>query len=255
MWYLMSISLLVSVVLQFYKTGFNVATIVIIIPTFVSLVKILYENSRKIRILFRKAKNGLNLSTFDIDFTAVFDIVENSSISNVDKDYLVIQTILYDLLKDKGYKGSKNELVEVSFDRVSGVKMYVRPHKIYFSFINTDNFGQKNLTIKSSAVLKYRNGEEIIRNFLIAFYRQLNDKLLLKENKYSMKISKNTKTGNFMSKHFIKELPPQEIDNFNIKVKKSNGVHITVNQKEIILVTHEKANLIDSVKYCVELIN
>lgn len=251
MWLVMLISLLVSVVFQVYKFGFNAATMIIIVPTVVSLIKVIFENSQKVRVFYRNAINKMNLSSFDIDFQSVFVITDTSNVKNINKDYLEIQTILYNILKNNGYDGGKNELVEPSMARVSGVKMYLRPHKMYMSFIQDEKY----LTIRTSATLKFKNGNEIIERLLIEFYRELTNNLHMKENKYIMKVSKNTQKENFMEKHFIKELTPKQIKGFEISVDHKSRFNLKVNNKEIVLVTKERADLVNAIKYSVELIN
>lgn len=255
MWIFMLISLITSCVVQFISTGFTTATILIIIPTIVTLIKVLYENLDKFRVFYRRTINILNLSTFDIDFTAVFKIVNESKINNINKDYLKIQSIIYELLSTSGFKGSKNELIEISFDRISGVKMYVRPYKIYLSLSQTDNMGEINLTIRASAALKYRNANEIIENFLVSFYRHLCEKELVNEIKYIVKINKNTKKGNFMANHFIKEIKPDDIKNFEVNMKHNKNGILNINNKCINFITSERSDLINSIKKAVELIN
>ncbi|KFI02029.1 hypothetical protein JN25_16505 [Bacillus sp. BSC154] len=78
MWVLMLLSLLATMLFQFYTKGFNWATGIIILPTLAALLKTIYDKSQKFRVGFRWVKNHFNFDNFDIDFQAVFNIVENS---------------------------------------------------------------------------------------------------------------------------------------------------------------------------------
>ncbi|MED1121287.1 hypothetical protein [Bacillus atrophaeus] len=254
MWVLMLLSLLATMFFQFHNKGFNWATGLIILPTFVALIKIIYEKFKKFRVAFRWVKNYFNFDNFDIDFQAVFNIVENSTLQKIKDDYTKVQTIFYDLLKNKGHTGRKNDLVEVSFDKFNNVKMYIKPYKIYFSIIQTDNFGQVNLNVNASATLKYKNGQEIIEEFIVQFYQKICDDLGVQENKYTMKVAKNTKKVDFMKKHFIKELNPSDILSFNIKIKSNPDVQLSVHEKDIVLVTSQRASLIKALNNVIKLI-
>ncbi|QAW34128.1 hypothetical protein ETK61_15480 [Bacillus subtilis] len=254
MWVLMLLSLLATMLFQFYTKGFNWATGIIILPTLAALLKTIYDKSQKFRVGFRWVKNHFNFDNFDIDFQAVFNIVENSTLQKIKDDYTEVQTIFYDLLKNKGHTGRKNELVEVSFDKFNNVKMYIKPYKIYFSIIQTDNFGQMNLNVSASATLKYKNGQEIIEDFIVHFYQRICDDLGVEENKYTMKVAKNTKKVDFMKKHFIKEVKPSDILSFNIKIKSNPGVQLSAHEKNIVLVTNQRTSLIKALDKVIKLI-
>lgn len=116
-----------------------------------------------------------------------------------------------------------------------------------------DNAGERILTVSADARLRYRNGEKIISDFLINLYEGI-EGLGLKQNKYTLKLSRNSKSKNFMTKHFIKELQPTEVATFNIKVNYSN-INITANQNEVTIVTKQKVNLLKGIKYSLEIIN
>ncbi|KFI02028.1 hypothetical protein JN25_16500 [Bacillus sp. BSC154] len=132
--------------------------------------------------------------------------------------------------------------------------MYIKPYKIYFSIIQTDNFGQMNLNVSASATLKYKNGQEIIEDFIVQFYQRICDDLGVEENKYTMKVAKNTKKVDFMKKHFIKEVKPSDILSFNIKIKSNPGVHLSAHEKNIVLVTNQRTSLIKALDKVIKLI-
>ncbi|ARD55601.1 hypothetical protein M5E03_03145 [Bacillus safensis] len=254
MWILMLLSLFATIIYQISTKGFNGVTTIIIFPTIVSIIKISYDYSSHFRVGFRRIKNFFNFDNYDIDFTAVFNVTDHSSLQRIKDDYTKVQTILYDLLKNKGHSGRKNELVEVSFDKFNNVKIYIKPYKIYFSIIQTDNFGQVNLNVNASATLKYKNGQEIIEDFIVRFYQMMCDNLGLEENKYTMKVAKNTKKVDFMKKHFIKEIKPSDILSFELNIISKPGVKLSVNEKNIVLVTSQRTSLINALNNVIKLI-
>ncbi|ADC49344.1 hypothetical protein BpOF4_06420 [Alkalihalophilus pseudofirmus OF4] len=254
MWWLVFFSAIGAIIATFTRFGFNVVAILITLPIIYTAFNTLYSNVRKVRILLRKTINVLSLSTFDMQFRAVFNIEEHKSkVKNINNDYLLIQDVIYDVLKNEGFSGKKNELIEPSLDRVSGVKFYIHPYKIYMSLDQSDNFGEQTLTLTATGRLKFRNGEAILNDFLINLYEGI-ENLGMPQNKYILKLSKNSKTDNFMTKHFIKELEPKEVKDFNILMNQSN-MNITANHQEITIVTKQKINLIKGIKYSLELIN
>ncbi|MFP7313738.1 hypothetical protein [Bacillus safensis] len=254
MWFFMLLSLIATMIYQFSTKGFNGATATILLPTVVSLIKVLYDKSSNFRVCFRWIKNHFNIDNYDIDLTAVFNINDDSTVKSLKADYTQIQTLLYDILKSRGISGAKNHLIEVSFNNFNDVIMYVKPYKIYFSFKETDNGGQVNLTVGASATLKYKNGQEIIEEFIVRIFKKMNNNLCLKENKYTMKVAKNTKKTDFLKKHFIKELNSSDIDSFKIVVKTSPGVHLTVGDEKIVMVTSQISNLVKALDKVIKLI-
>lgn len=253
MWLWVLLGAIGAIVATYTRFGFNTASVLISLPIFFTAFNTLFSNVRSVRIYWRKALNILSLSSFDMQFKAVFKVQDDSKIKNINQDYLLVQDAIYSVIKSEGIEGNKNSLVEPSFDRVSGVKFFVHPHKLYMSLDQSDDSGETNLSISTSGRLKYRNGEKVLNDFLIGLYENM-ESLGLKPNKYTLKLSKNSKQKNFMSKHFIKELKPNEIKSFNIVVNYSN-LNISANQKEIVIVTRKKVNLIKGIKYSLEMIN
>ncbi|WP_038220975.1 hypothetical protein, partial [Virgibacillus alimentarius] len=238
MWWLLFLSAVAAIIATFTRFGFSIIAVLIALPIIYTAFNTLFVNVRKIRILFRKAINILNLSTFDMQFRSVFNIENKSKIQNINKDYLIIQDIIYDILLKEGFSGKKNELIEPSLDRISGVKFYIHPYKIYMSIDQSDNFGEQSLTLTANGRLKYRNGEEVLNDFLINVYEGI-EQLGLNQNKYILKLSKNTNIDGFMINHFIKELKTSEVESFNIKINHAN-INIAANHNEVTIVTKQK---------------
>lgn len=253
MWIIVLIGFLSAIIAQFHNLGFTYTTLLIVLPSVAAMLKIVYDNSAKFRHVYRTVLNTLNFNTFDMEFSAVFKLTEMSESFNVNKDYEKIQQIFHKILNQNGFKEKRNELIDLSFDKISGIKLYIHPYKMYFSIDQTDNFGENNLNLKASGRLKYKNGEKTIENFNVKLYAHLMEELKLDEIKYILKLEKNTKKKDFMKRHFIKEVDSDEIQSFQIKIDDPN-VNLTVNNRELVLVASEKSYLINSIKNTVKLI-
>ncbi|KKB72472.1 hypothetical protein [Bacillus sp. TH008] len=254
MWWMLLVSLIATMIYQIIDKGFNTLTALILLPTVTTFLRIIYDNSANIRNYLRTLKKLINYDNFDIVFQSVFNIEENSKLKDVKADHLMIQSILYELLTEQGFSGRKNDLIEVSFDKFNGVKFYVKPYKIYFSFSQTDNLGQINLYLEASGTLKFKNGEEIIDQFIVRFYEELCNAFELKENKYTIKVSKNTKKEDFMKSRFIKELKASNIKSFEIKIKGEPKEFLSVNQEQVEFVTERRASLNAALEKIIKLI-
>lgn len=253
MWWLVVLAAIGGIIATLSRNGFTIPAIMILLPILYTLFNTVYSNFRGIRIFFRKSLNWLNISTFDIEFQSTFKLTPDSKIKNINKDYSIIEDLIYSLLKLDGYNESPNKLVDVSLDRVSGVRFFIRPHKIYFSIDQSDDGGITTLNIKAEARLKFKNGEKLLNDFLLGIYEKIED-LGLSKDKYIVKMSKNTKNKNFMKLHFIKELTSNEINSFSIHAKPKN-LNIVITQEKIKVTATQKHDLIQGIRYSIELIN
>lgn len=197
--------------------------------------------------------NWINISTFDVEFQSTFKFKNDSEIKDINKDYKLIEELIYKVLKKEGYTENKSKLIDISLDRVSGVKFFIKPHKIYLSIDQSNDGGEAKLLLNVDARLKYRNGEKILNDFLLGIYEKIED-LNFSKDKYIVKMSKNTKKADFMKNHFVKELTPKEVSNFSIIVKEKN-LNITISQERVTVVTNQKHDLIQGIRYSIELIN
>ncbi|WP_054634831.1 hypothetical protein [Thalassobacillus sp. C254] len=113
MWILVFIGAIGAIVGTFLRLGFNWPAVLITLPILYTALHTLYLNVRKVRILMRRMLNYLSLSTFDMKFNAVFNIEEYTKIKNINNDYLKVQEVIYEVLQNEGFKGNKNDLIEL----------------------------------------------------------------------------------------------------------------------------------------------
>lgn len=253
MWLLVIAASIGGILAIILKNGFTVITLMISLPVLYTLFNTIYSNSRKVRIKIRKFMNWINISTFDVEFQSTFKFKNDSEIKDINKDYKLIEELIYKVLKKEGYTENKSKLIDISLDRVSGVKFFIKPHKIYLSIDQSNDGGEAKLLLNVDARLKYRNGEKILNDFLLGIYEKIED-LNFSKDKYIVKMSKNTKKADFMKNHFVKELTPKEVSNFSIIVKEKN-LNITISQERVTVVTNQKHDLIQGIRYSIELIN
>jgi hypothetical protein len=254
MWILAIVGIIGSISVTIIRFGWNWATLLILVPLVSTLLTMIYTHSSQFRKWIRSVKNFLNLGTFDMVFDSNFKFTEETKLVNVNKDAEKLQDLFHKCLEREGFKGNKNELVNLSFARVSGIKLYVKPHKIYFELDQSDNGGISSLYVKATGRLKYKNAEDVLERYLISIYSNLCSELKLDESKYVLKLVKNTKKKDFMKKQFVKEIKADDISSFQIRIKKPDSI-ITATEENIQLVTKEKAYLISSIKTILKLIN
>lgn len=222
------------------------------ISLIVALLATLFGYSRSLKSLVRKIKFFLGFGLFKWEAQATMS-VRVTKFDSLKKQEETIMKLLNDALLENNEKVN-NRSVQPSYDRLGNLKLLIEKYVAYFDISlsdldeqDDDGFAIMTLKITTKASLRYKDSNKAINGILLDFYHNLEQMYNPVSQKYVVTIEPMDFEKNFMKKHFINDLIPDDISSFQIYCK-SPRVHETISDKNINFVTNRREELNQLIK-------
>lgn len=251
-WILLVLVYIVALVFQYTTYQWGLFLTPAGISLSVALVATLFSNSRSLKTLVRKIKFFFGFGLFKWEAQATIT-VRASKFDTLKKQEETLIELLKEAMKNNDIKLNSNS-VDPSYDKLGRLKLLVEKYVAYFDISlsdldeqDDDGFAVKTLTITTKASLRYKDSNKAINGILLDFYHNIEHKYNPVLQKYTVTIEPVDFEKNFMKKHFINELVPDDITSFQITCK-SPRVWETINDKNINFVTNRREELNQLIK-------